>query len=476
MDHEPVEIESRLRRPGLVMALVLPYVLGLLAGVMLLAGLTPMRRVQAAGTIYVKASSACTVGCGGSWANAYPKLQDALGAAGSGDQIWVARGVYYPDEGSGQTDNSRSSTFALKNGVALYGGFAGTEGSLGQRNVAANPTVLSGDIDKNDAADAAGVVTRTANIVGSNAYHVVCANGVNSSAVLDGFTITAGRASGASPNNVGGGLYNTSSSPTLINMVFSGNLAASQGGGVYNSDSNPTLNAVLFSANAITVDGGSGGGMYNTGSSPTLSVVTFYANTAYHGGGMFNDNSSNATLSNATFSANTAIYGGGMYNHHSNPVLTNVTFSGNSGLLSGGGIRNYFTSTMTLQNVIIANSTAGGDCVSHTGGAVGTGSSNNLIEATGSNACGLTNGVNGNIIGQDPKLGPLQGSGSALTHALLEGSPAIDAGTNTGCPATDQRGLSRPIDGDGNGSAVCDIGAVEYPFAEVFLPLVLRNS
>jgi hypothetical protein len=83
-------------------------------------------------------------------------------------------------------------------------------------------------------------------------------------------------------------------------------------------------------------------------------------------------------------------------------------------------------------------------------------SSNNLIEGIGSNACGLTNGVNGNIIGQDPNLGPLANNGGfTQTHALLAGSPAIDTGTNTGCPATDQRGVTRPQ------GAACDVGAYE---------------
>ena len=81
---------------------------------------------------------------------------------------------------------------------------------------------------------------------------------------------------------------------------------------------------------------------------------------------------------------------------------------------------------------------------------------NNLESA---NTCGLN--AAGDKINANPKLGPLQNNGGTTwTHALLAGSPAIDGGTNSGCPATDQRGVSRPIDGDHDGSAVCDIGAV----------------
>jgi hypothetical protein len=77
-------------------------------------------------------------------------VQDALSAAQSDDQIWVSAGVYYPDEGGGQTDDDRTSAFQLKDGVALYGGFAGDESARDQRNWEAHVTVLSGDIDKDD--------------------------------------------------------------------------------------------------------------------------------------------------------------------------------------------------------------------------------------------------------------------------------------------------------------------------------------
>ncbi|HZY41745.1 MAG TPA: choice-of-anchor Q domain-containing protein, partial [Anaerolineae bacterium] len=96
-------------------------------------------------------------------------------------------------------------------------------------------------------------------------------------------------------------------------------------------------------------------------------------------------------------------------------------------------------------------------------------SSNNLIEDS-ANACGLTNGVNGNIIGQDPVLGALANNGGfTQTHSLLAGSPAIDTGTNTGCPATDQRGAVRPA------GVRCDVGAFEYsPPRYLYLPLIVR--
>jgi hypothetical protein len=112
---------------------------------------------------------------------------------------------------------------------------------------------------------------------------------------------------------------------------------------------------------------------------------------------------------------------------------------------------NDVSSSPTLTNTIVANSSGGGDCEGSVNGA----SSSNLIEDP-TNACGLTNGVNGNLIGLDPRLDPLADNGGAtLTHALQPGSPALDAGANASCPATDQRGLARPQGPN------CDIGAVE---------------
>ncbi len=265
----------------------------------------------------------------------------------------------------------------------------------------------------------------------------------------------------------GGGMSNLygSANPTLTNVTFSGNTATSDGGGMYNySSSSPTLTNVTFSGNSAgNYYGGYGGGMYNNNSSsPTLTDVTFSGNSAtYGGGGMYNTNSS-ATLTNVTFSGASATNGGGMYNDHSSATLTNVTFSGNSAS-SGGGMYNYFSSPM-LKNTLIANSPSGGDCVNNLS-TLNAASSNNLIEDS-LNACGLTDGVNGNIIGQDPALGALANNGGfTKTQALLAGSPAIDAGTNTGCPATDQRGFHRPANG------ICDVGAVEYEL-RIFLPLV----
>jgi predicted outer membrane repeat protein len=417
---------------------------------------------------------------GSSWANAYTNLQSALGASPC-TEVWVKAGTYKPG-------TVRTATFQLKNLVALYGGFAGTETLLSQRNWQTNLTILSGDI---------GVVNDTSD----NSYHVV--TGVTG-ATLDGFTITGGNANGSYPNTNGGGMYNSSSSPTLANVTFSSN-AATDGGGMFNDTSSPSLANVTFSGNSATL----GGGMFNEISSPSLTKVTFSSNSAATGGGgMYNDYGS-PILANVTFSGNSATGngGGGMYNVGSNVILTNVTFSGNSATGTnsstgnGGGLYNYNNSSSNLTNVTFsansATSNGGGiynlvsnpsltnvtfsaNSATSNGGGIynligspvikdslfwGDGSteiSNNssspvIYDSLIQGGCPAGATCNGTLLTTNPLLGALANNGGfTQTMALLSGSPAIDAGNNLTCAATDQRGVARP-----KGTA-CDIGAYEY--------------
>jgi CSLREA domain-containing protein len=256
-----------------------------------------------------------------------------------------------------------------------------------------------------------------------------------------------GEFNGNSASDRGGGLYNGSHA-TITDVTFHDNNSGNDGGGMYAASSS-TLNRVTFSDN----DADRFGGGLHADSSSTITNTTFSGNTASSTGGGLQAAYGTTRLTNVTFSGNTATYdGGGMYKEYATCTLNNVTFTGNSGQ-RGGGLYSYNVSgSVTLKNVIIANSTRGGDCG---GENVQASSANNLIEDA-TNNCGLTDGTNNNIIGTDPMLGDLlDNGGMTLTHSLLAGSPAIDQGSTPDCATTDQRGINRPQ------GANCDIGAYE---------------
>ncbi|MFN8473344.1 MAG: choice-of-anchor Q domain-containing protein [Anaerolineae bacterium] len=404
----------------------------------ILAAATPIHATTGVTIIYVVPGG---TGSGASWADG-KNLAAALRDAPSGSQLWVKAGVYTPDP-TGLTD-PRSATFALKSGVAVYGGFAGTETLLSQRNWQANISILSGDLNGDDEADSPNN--------GDNSYHVVTGNGTNSSAILDGFTISGGNANGSSPDNDGGGMGNVSGSPTLTNVTFISNYSGG-GGGMVNQGGSPTLTNVTFSGNQAT----SGGGMFINGGSPTLTNVTFSGNNAELGGGMYNQ-SSGPTLTNVTFSGNSVLgntaYGGGMYNSGGNPTLTNVTFSGNYAP-SGGGMYNSYDGSPTIRNSILWGDT-GSEIVNDGGGTA------SVTYSIVQQASGVYPGT-GNR-NQDPLFvtpvtlpPPANTSGNLRLQA---NSPAIDAGNNNvtdpSLPATDLDGNPRIL-----GSAV-DMGAYEF--------------
>ncbi len=290
-----------------------------------------------AGIIYVDAGAG-GANNGSSWADAYNYLQDALTTASAGSEIWVAQGTYQPDVNTAHPDgnDSRYETFQLKNGVAIYGGFPTGGGS---RDPNTYTTILSGDINvPNDNND--------------NSYHVVTGLGIDSTAVLDGFTITAGDANGGSTNRHGGGMYNSSGSPTVINCIFSGNSSANYGGGMYNYGY-PNIINCTFRGN----DAYNGGGMFNyIYCSPTLTNCTFSGNSAtYCGGGIHTHEFSSPTLNYCTFSGNSAYHGGGIYDYNSSPTVTNCTFNSNTTTNDGAGMYNYYGSPTIINCIFSGN-------------------------------------------------------------------------------------------------------------------------
>ncbi|MES2774408.1 MAG: MopE-related protein [Bacteroidota bacterium] len=380
-------------------------------------------------------STVASSGAGGSWATAFKTLQEALTATNTCPgitQIWVAQGTYYPDEGGSFVNNDPNASFIMKNGVAIYGGFPNTGNpGMADRNWTANQTILNGDI---------GTVGNNSD----NSYHVVNNrnNLLNGTAVLDGFTIAGGNSSIAS--SWGGGMLNFSSSPSLSNIIFSGN-SAEFGGGMFNHDASPSLSNVIFSGNSAT---NLGGGIFNENrSSPSLSNVTFSGNSATtNGGGMFTSGTS-PSLTNCSFLGNVANgNGGGMYNTFSSPILTNCTFSGNQANV-GGAMCNINNSSPSLKNCILwGNSSEVGNLT------------NSNPTYTNTIAKGL---VAGGFQGTEDPLfvnQPPVGLGTTGDLHLQAGSPAINAGTNTGAPTTDIEGTVRPL----TALNPADIGAYEY--------------
>lgn len=255
----------------------------------------------------------------------------------------------------------------------------------------------------------------------------------------------------------GGGLAYDAASATIVGARVTGNTTASgSGGGLYvYAPGTATVADSSFTGNRT--DDGDGGGLYLTGDGPfEIHRTTFASNVAGgedgQAGGLFLASGEQALVLNCTFSGNGAgDQGGGLY-AASDVKLWSSTFSGNAAVNEGGGIFNAYT--VRIANTIVAASGSGGNCAGNE-----FDSGNRNIDSDGT--CELDGPSDQE--GVDPQLGPLaENGGPNATHALAPTSPAVDAGNGSICPPVDQRGLARPADGNGDGQAVCDIGAYEY--------------
>jgi parallel beta-helix repeat protein len=303
----------------------------------------------------------------------------------------------------------------LKDGVSLYGGFAGMEDAISDRDIVANPTTLSGDIS-------------TVSNASDNVHHVVLAAFADATSTtrLDGFTIIGGNAdvdtdimvNGKSIyHDIGGGIYTVGGTNTLTNNSLSENSA------IYG-----------------------GGGISTFGGTNTLTNNSLSGNTAeFYGGGIFTSGGTN-TLRNNSLSGNTAEYdGGGIYTYEGTNTLRNNSLSGNTAGRDGGGIYTY-ESTNTLRNNIILGNSDGISTVFGT-----TTLTNNIVQG------GFMGDGNLDV---DPLFvnQPAQGLGTSGDLRLQACSPAINAGNNADVPmgvTTDLDGNARIFDG------TVDMGAYE---------------
>ncbi len=325
---------------------------------------------------------------GTSWVNAYTDLQTALSYAVNHNalvaQVRVAAGTYRPGAG-------RYSSFALRNGLALMGGYAGGgTPDPNARDFQFHETILSGDVLGDDV----GTNGRTENcfqVVVARPSTDVIPQYVDATAVLDGFTITGGNADGTTEASWGGGLYCEYGTPTIRDCTFRANSAYWDGGGLCSFRRAPALERCTFIDNWAGHDGGglcirdgttaltdctfdgntagnAGGGAFIDAfwgaTSATLTRCTFIDNAAApdtgFGGGLWSGGA--ATLVNCVFGRNAAYAGGGMYNAWATATLVNCTFSGNAVADVGGGLlSDGAQSVVTLANSIFwANEGAGG--------------------------------------------------------------------------------------------------------------------
>jgi hypothetical protein len=276
--------------------------------------------IASGATIYVDATMN---GDGSSWAGAYKYFQDALAAAVSGDEIWIAEGIYIPDRSLANPDGSgdRAAAFYLKTDVGIYGGFPVGGGVWDARDPNAYQTILSGDLNGDDEGFANNA---------ENSYHVVrSSSGADATAILDGVIITAGNADGSGLDGDGGGMYNYQGSPTLIKCTFTANYTKKRGGAMANKQSNITLANCIFYGNLAD---NAGGAIFNQNSDPTIINCILIDNSAgVLGGGIHNCSASDETLVNCTITGNSAgDYGGGISNDLSDSTIGNCILWGNS--------------------------------------------------------------------------------------------------------------------------------------------------
>ena len=338
-------------------------------------------------------------GNGTSWTDAFTGLQPALDAArvraelhGWYTLVWVAEGTYAP----AGPDGPRTATFAPYAQVGVYGGFAGNETAFSQRDPAAHPTILTGDLQGDDQPN--GVNHQ------NNAYQVVSVEGLWPSTVFDGLIIRGGYADDeAGGHGSGAGLHALTGSPTLVGCTFTDNYSKyggavaagnqywgflssirdctftdnvaqpGRGGAIYVAGvAQLELDGCTFIGNratgyALSTDGGAifieegarvslrhcqflgnststlstelttGGAICNLSGQLALDSCVFAGNASDRGGALWNGG--DITVSDCLFSGNTAQLGGGMFTGSSSVTLQGCTFSGNAAV-DGGGLVN----------------------------------------------------------------------------------------------------------------------------------------
>lgn len=407
-------------------------------------------------------------------------IQDALMAAESNSAIWVAEGTFYPDEGGMAINDDTNSSFVLEHMVHLYGGFAGGETELNQRDPSSNLTILSGDIDNNDLnSDGNDIAESTNDIQGSNAIHVVNGANVSSDTVLDGFIITAGQTQGKGTDQIGAGMYcgTGTTGPSINDTMFIGNHAQNRGAASFGCAQNVTQTSYLYNraddlAGAVFTTGGGymddvwfkgnfaqiqASAMLTEGLTMELSRATFIGNGNGQGGGGAIRGGGEIMISSSLFLGNRANHGGAIFMTQAHDLyLTNVTMAGNHALQQGGAVYQGETGEIFITNGIIWNNQDSSGIGTADASVVSVNTpvtiDHSLIQGFG------TSGI-GNL-DEDPRFhtdaDPTSAPSTSGNARLQFGSPALNVGDNASAPAgTDLDGNARIQD------TVIDMGAYE---------------
>ena len=330
---------------------------------------------RAAGTIYVDAD-ATGANDGSSWEDAYPDLQDALTNATSGDEIWVAEGVYKPTTDTNhcvaprENSDTCKATFLLEDGFELYGGFEGKEANRDERDWETHPVTLTGDLKGDSIPGDFDTGQRTDDV-----FHVVTID-TGATATLDGIDITYGNADAGYNNSEGhghgGGLHHKGTKATIRNVIFDNN-RSTRGGGMYAAaNSEATLENVQFTTNCATGGHDKGGGLLSEESTLNLTDVYFYDNKGDYGAGMYSA-SSTVDMQRARFESNGGGAddngsGGAIYIIDSQVTIDNALFKenkvGSGGYIRGGAIASEYECELSadctgdgISNIIISNAT-----------------------------------------------------------------------------------------------------------------------
>lgn len=391
----------------------------------------------------------CETGAGNGICTLRAAIQEANAFPGD-DTLVLPAGIYVLSIPGVDEDGSATGDLDISSNLTITGAGAATtiiDGGGLDRVFQIDLLFPSGDI----AVTIQGVTIRngdtTLSTIKNGGGIVVFDNGSGNSTIL---TLDGGVVSG-NTGGTGGGIATTGSASLHINdSTVSGNSAVVDNAGGIDNSGTLVMTRTSVTGNTAAIHAGglfNNGGVFNN-TSATITDSLFSGNTATAGSGGGIIQQGLAVLVNTTISGNT---GDGIYNTAANDVnvhLTNTTITGNTGF----AITN--SRTATLVNTILSGNAAG-ECNDFGGSFVSEG--HNLF---GDASCTFAAGTD--LTSTDPLLGPLRDNGGPTrTHALAAGSPAIDAGDNTPCPSLDARGVTRPLDGDGNGAAVCDIGAVE---------------